>query len=364
MSTVELSDGQTIGIAGLVNENMRTAVEQVSRPRRHSDPRSLFRSQSFQKGETELVILVTPKLAKPIKPADIKLPTDAIVEPSSAEFFLEGASKVARRRKPTAAASATPPARTASERRKRSQQRNRLMKQFICSSTRLHVTLASRMRRYAALPTPTTASRCSRWCRRRRTIPNAASNPPELAPEIAATARALKNALDEYRKDVAKGSSDVKQPDHVRSRQKNSDRIADMRDSAGLPCSHMSATQRGAVVVIVAVAIAALILMAGLALDMGHVFLNKTRLQNTVDAAALAAAKVLDQTGNTALATAEAMQAFGDNAAAAGNRELGDAYASGDGDIQVTVEYSATLPPFTPGALDGSLRSSAERQAS
>ena len=36
------------------------------------------------------MILVTPKLAKPIKPADIKLPTDAIIEPSSAEFFLEG----------------------------------------------------------------------------------------------------------------------------------------------------------------------------------------------------------------------------------------------------------------------------------
>jgi Flp pilus assembly protein TadG len=112
-------------------------------------------------------------------------------------------------------------------------------------------------------------------------------------------------------------------------------------------------TQRGAVIVIVTVAVAALIMMAGLALDMGHAFLNKTRLQNTADAAALAAAKVLDQTGNTALATAEAMQAFGANAVAAGNQELGDAYASGNGMIQVTVEYSATLPPFTPGSLTG-----------
>jgi hypothetical protein len=107
------------------------------------------------------------------------------------------------------------------------------------------------------------------------------------------------------------------------------------------------------VIVIVAVAIAALIMMAGLALDMGHAFLNKTRLQNTVDAAALAAAKVLDQTGNTALASAEAMQAFGANADAAGNRELGNAYASGTGDIQVTIEYSSTLPPFAPGAPAG-----------
>jgi Flp pilus assembly protein TadG len=106
-------------------------------------------------------------------------------------------------------------------------------------------------------------------------------------------------------------------------------------------------------VVLVTIGIAALILLAGLALEMSHSFLNKTRLQNTVDAAALAAAKVLDQTGNTALATAEAMQAIGDNAAAAGNRELGDAYASGAGVIQVTVEYSSTLPPFVAGSATG-----------
>lgn len=112
-------------------------------------------------------------------------------------------------------------------------------------------------------------------------------------------------------------------------------------------------TQRGAVAVLVTIAMAAMLLMAGLALDMGHMFLNKTRLQNTVDAAALAAARTLDDTGNTELATAEAMQAFASNASATGNRELATAYASGAGTIQVTVEYSATLPPFTPGAAEG-----------
>jgi pilus assembly protein CpaC len=90
MSTVELSDGQTIGIAGLVNENMRTAVNKF--PGLGDVPilGQLFRSQRFQKGETELVILVTPKLAKPIKPSDIKLPTDAVIDPTNAEFFLQG----------------------------------------------------------------------------------------------------------------------------------------------------------------------------------------------------------------------------------------------------------------------------------
>jgi hypothetical protein len=41
--------------------------------------------------------------------------------------------------------------------------------------------------------------------------PAAASNPPEFAPEITDGER-LKNALEEYRKDVAKGTTDVKQP--------------------------------------------------------------------------------------------------------------------------------------------------------
>lgn len=114
--------------------------------------------------------------------------------------------------------------------------------------------------------------------------------------------------------------------------------------------SHQS--QRGAVAVLVAIAMGALILIAGLALDMGHLFLNKTRLQNTVDAAALAAARTLDDTGNTAEATEEALEAFQLNASAAGNGELATAYASGSG-IQVTVEYSATLPPFAVGAPNG-----------
>lgn len=90
LSTVELSDGQTIGIAGLMNENMRSAVTKF--PGLGDIPilGNLFRSQSFRKGATELVILVTPRLAKPIRPSEIKLPTDSVTDPSNAEFFLGG----------------------------------------------------------------------------------------------------------------------------------------------------------------------------------------------------------------------------------------------------------------------------------
>ncbi|GFE85694.1 pilus assembly protein CpaC [Steroidobacter agaridevorans] len=106
-STVELSDGQTIGIAGLMNENMRSAINKF--PGLGDIPilGYLFRSQSYQKGETELVIMVTPRLAKPINPAQIKLPTDAVGDPSNAAFFLGGKIEGEPKAKP--APPATPP---------------------------------------------------------------------------------------------------------------------------------------------------------------------------------------------------------------------------------------------------------------
>ena len=89
-ATVELKDGQTIGIAGLLNENMREVINKF--PGLGDIPilGHLFRSQEYVKGETELVILVTPHLAKPIAPDKIKLPTDNFVEPSDADFYLWG----------------------------------------------------------------------------------------------------------------------------------------------------------------------------------------------------------------------------------------------------------------------------------
>lgn len=89
-STVELADGQTIGIAGLINESLRETVTKF--PGLGDIPvlGALFRSQSFQKGESELLILVTPHLVKPMLPGEIRLPTDKFVEPSDLEFFLNG----------------------------------------------------------------------------------------------------------------------------------------------------------------------------------------------------------------------------------------------------------------------------------
>jgi pilus assembly protein CpaC len=90
LSTVELSDGQTIGIAGLMNENMNNAVTKFPGLGDLPILGQLFRSSSFQKGQTELVIFVTPTLAKPIRPDDVHLPTDGQVDPSNFDFFVRG----------------------------------------------------------------------------------------------------------------------------------------------------------------------------------------------------------------------------------------------------------------------------------
>lgn len=101
--------------------------------------------------------------------------------------------------------------------------------------------------------------------------------------------------------------------------------------------------QRGTTLILVLIGLLAVLAMAGLALDTGHLVLNKARLQNGVDAAALTAAKVLDQTTSTVLATAAASTAFDRNAANDG--EL----AAARGGITLTIEYSNTLQPFVAG---------------
>lgn len=84
--------------------------------------------------------------------------------------------------------------------------------------------------------------------------------------------------------------------------------------------------QRGAVLVLVVVAMAAILLMSALALDGGHMLMNKARLQNTVDAAALSGAKTLSRLegGTEAYLEAEAaaLATFMLNAQAEGNEEL------------------------------------------
>jgi pilus assembly protein CpaC len=89
-TTIELADGQSFAIAGLLQENVRDVLRKF--PLLGDIPilGALFRSREFQKAETELVIVVTPRLVKPLNTAEAVLPTDYYVEPGNAEIYLEG----------------------------------------------------------------------------------------------------------------------------------------------------------------------------------------------------------------------------------------------------------------------------------
>ncbi|MDZ4307580.1 type II and III secretion system protein family protein [Allopontixanthobacter sp.] len=75
-TTVELGSGQSFMIAGLMSNNAQNSIEKT--PGLGDTPilGNLFRSRSFRRGETELVIIVTPYLVKPVDASEIKLPTD------------------------------------------------------------------------------------------------------------------------------------------------------------------------------------------------------------------------------------------------------------------------------------------------
>lgn len=89
-TTLELRDGESFAIAGLIRQDFRTTVKQV--PLLGSIPiiGSLFRSSGFQRGETELLIVVTPRLVQPIKPNQVVLPTERVGEPTELDLFLLG----------------------------------------------------------------------------------------------------------------------------------------------------------------------------------------------------------------------------------------------------------------------------------
>ncbi len=89
-TTIELADGQSFAIAGLLRETVRESIRKF--PLLGDIPilGALFRSSEFQKNESELVIIVTPHLMKPLDMAKQTLPTDRFIEPDDAEFFLLG----------------------------------------------------------------------------------------------------------------------------------------------------------------------------------------------------------------------------------------------------------------------------------
>lgn len=87
-TTVELGSGQSFMIAGLMSNNSQTTIEKAPGAGDVPILGNLFRSRSFRRGETELVIVVTPYLVKPVNASDIKLPTDGFRSASELQQFI------------------------------------------------------------------------------------------------------------------------------------------------------------------------------------------------------------------------------------------------------------------------------------
>lgn len=105
--------------------------------------------------------------------------------------------------------------------------------------------------------------------------------------------------------------------------------------------------QRGSVAVTVAMTLPILLVAMGWALDFGHVFVNKTRLQNALDATALSAAIAIngDVTHNYVKAEIKGRDTFDLFIQAEGNNyELGKLKST-----DLVFDYSKTLPPTSPG---------------
>jgi pilus assembly protein CpaC len=89
-TTIELGDGQGFAIAGLLQSNMENAVDKFPGLADVPVLGALFRSTDFRRNETELVIVVVPRLVKPVPVDRLSLPTDNLVPPNELDQYIYG----------------------------------------------------------------------------------------------------------------------------------------------------------------------------------------------------------------------------------------------------------------------------------
>lgn len=88
-TTVQLMDGQSFAIGGLIKNNTTTNIKAFPFLGELPVVGALFRSTEFQTDRSELVFVITPRLVKPL-PVGYKLPTDSYTPPSRSELILGG----------------------------------------------------------------------------------------------------------------------------------------------------------------------------------------------------------------------------------------------------------------------------------
>lgn len=89
-TTVEMRDGQSFAVAGLLQDDFRNGTAQLPWIGDIPVLGALFRSSDYQRSQTELVIIITPHLVTPVSGEALALPTDRVRIPTESELFFLG----------------------------------------------------------------------------------------------------------------------------------------------------------------------------------------------------------------------------------------------------------------------------------
>jgi pilus assembly protein CpaC len=89
-TTVQLNDGESFAIGGLIGSNITGALKALPGLGELPVIGALMRSTSFQQDRTELVFIVTPRLVKPLPNGNFPLPTDSFTQPNEADIYATG----------------------------------------------------------------------------------------------------------------------------------------------------------------------------------------------------------------------------------------------------------------------------------
>jgi pilus assembly protein CpaC len=96
-TTIELHDGQSFAMAGLLQADSSTSANQLPWIADVPILGALFRSAQYQKNETDLAIIVTPRIVRPARPIDmVRTPLDNSLPANDADLFLNGQHEVRR----------------------------------------------------------------------------------------------------------------------------------------------------------------------------------------------------------------------------------------------------------------------------
>jgi pilus assembly protein CpaC len=94
-TTLELRDGQSFMLGGLLQSDGTNTIDQLPWAGDLPVLGALFRSTDYQKQETDLVILVTPHIVRPLTPVDpVHTPFDSSLPPNDVDLFLMGDTEV------------------------------------------------------------------------------------------------------------------------------------------------------------------------------------------------------------------------------------------------------------------------------